>query len=1058
MRRKYTRAMTLLTPVLLAGTAMAGDGALATSVAGGTTRLALVGGAPFHSTDVSIVDQRVVRVGEGLAITWTEVGNGAAQRYFAVSLDGQTIARVAPTDYTVRLRYANFDPMRFVPGIDERVMAPAGHDAYIVQFITQPLEQYSRDIEALGGTVEQFMADHCQIVRMSPEALAEVSKLPYVRWVGAFHPAYKLEEPILQALTLGASDDFTAPKRYSIMTLREGEGSIDPVIDRIRALGARINGEVPETGRLEATMTLDQLLAVAKMSDVMFIDRWGPMETDMDIARMYFGSDYVEGLTGFSGEGVRGEVFDTGVWTAHQEFSHQSIIAHGVLTGESHGTSVASIIFARGARPSARGVIPYGQMIAANSFFDFTNRYRHHGELVDPSGPYRTVFQTNSTGSPRTTTYDTLSAEMDRILFDHDMVVCQSQSNSGTLPSRPQAWSKNMLSVGGFNHKGTLTRADDAHQSTGSTGPAADGRVKPDLSAFYDGIEAASSGTSTYTQFGGTSGATPITCGHVGLLHQMWHEGVFAGFGGAATVFDSRPHMTTPKALLINTAASYPAGFADFDRFDQGWGQVDLKRLYDDRESIFIVDQADIIAPLGVNSYEVTILPTDDDLRITMIYPDLPGAVPSTQHRINDLSLKATSPTGVVWWGNNGLTSGDYQWSDAGGAENNIDTVENIFIQAPEQGPWRIEVIASEINEDGHPATPELDAVYSLVVNGGSVTPPPLTMFISSAVPDVLAPGETAAFTVDIIEGTEQLDGTPQLFYRFDGGTYLAADLTLVSGDTWEAVVPAVSCGDAPEFYVEAKGDGGAVVHAPAAGAAGPLTAVVGVLQTVFSENFEAPSGWTVINEDLLDGAWEVGDPIGWGRGDPDADFDGSGKCYVTDNDPTTSNSDVDGGPTRLISPVIDLSGLNEPVVEYARWFGDLDSDDRFEVDFSDDGGVTWTNVEAVGSAEEWVLQAVRIAQFVTVNDQFRARFSLADNPNGSITEGAVDAFALKAFVCDVGCYADCDESGALDFFDFLCFKNAFGSGDLYADCDGTGTLDFFDFLCFQNAFGAGCP
>lgn len=26
-----------------------------------------------------------------------------------------------------------------------------------------------------------------------------------------------------------------------------------------------------------------------------------------------------------------------------------------------------------------------------------------------------------------------------------------------------------------------------------------------------------------------------------------------------------------------------------------------------------------------------------------------------------------------------------------------------------------------------------------------------------------------------------------------------------------------------------------------------------------------------------------------------------------------------------------------------------------------------------------------------------------------------------------------------------------------YADCDGSGTLDFFDFLCFQNAFAAGC-
>ena len=27
-----------------------------------------------------------------------------------------------------------------------------------------------------------------------------------------------------------------------------------------------------------------------------------------------------------------------------------------------------------------------------------------------------------------------------------------------------------------------------------------------------------------------------------------------------------------------------------------------------------------------------------------------------------------------------------------------------------------------------------------------------------------------------------------------------------------------------------------------------------------------------------------------------------------------------------------------------------------------------------------------------------------------------------------------------------------------YPDCDGSGTLDFFDFLCFQNEFAAGCP
>ena len=55
-------------------------------------------------------------------------------------------------------------------------------------------------------------------------------------------------------------------------------------------------------------------------------------------------------------------------------------------------------------------------------------------------------------------------------------------------------------------------------------------------------------------------------------------------------------------------------------------------------------------------------------------------------------------------------------------------------------------------------------------------------------------------------------------------------------------------------------------------------------------------------------------------------------------------------------------------------------------------------------------------------------------------------------------CYADCDGSGALDIFDFLCFSNAFSAGDLSADCDGSGALDIFDFLCFSNAFSAGCP
>jgi hypothetical protein len=58
---------------------------------------------------------------------------------------------------------------------------------------------------------------------------------------------------------------------------------------------------------------------------------------------------------------------------------------------------------------------------------------------------------------------------------------------------------------------------------------------------------------------------------------------------------------------------------------------------------------------------------------------------------------------------------------------------------------------------------------------------------------------------------------------------------------------------------------------------------------------------------------------------------------------------------------------------------------------------------------------------------------------------------------CGIMCYADCDGSSAVDFFDFLCFQNQFGAGDARADCDQDGDLTFFDFLCFQDEFAAGC-
>jgi trimeric autotransporter adhesin len=70
-----------------------------------------------------------------------------------------------------------------------------------------------------------------------------------------------------------------------------------------------------------------------------------------------------------------------------------------------------------------------------------------------------------------------------------------------------------------------------------------------------------------------------------------------------------------------------------------------------------------------------------------------------------------------------------------------------------------------------------------------------------------------------------------------------------------------------------------------------------------------------------------------------------------------------------------------------------------------------------------------------------------------------ISSRGIARFGCTEGpaCTADCDWSGVLDLFDFLCFVNLFNAGAPQADCDLSGGLDLFDFLCFVNAFNAGC-
>lgn len=654
---------------------------------------------------------------------WSEPDpQGRVVPHYALSLDGESFAPARATDYELRLRLGRFDPRTSRLAIPAGLAAVSGSQVWIVQYWTQGIEAYRATLRRMGVEIHRFLAQHASVVTMDDATRAAVEALPFVRAVVPFHPAYKLEEELLLGLDQGRADTLAV----DLLTLRRGGQA--PIERWVESHRGRVLHVSRETYLMTVELPWSDLTELARLDDVQWIDRHFEPSSDMNKARNLHGANYVQNTLGLTGQGVRVEVMDAGCDTSHPDLPN--FLVHNGNSPDSHGTCTSGIVVGTGMNNSnARGGAPDAFLVVADYGFSYAggSRYAHTGQLQNPALPYRCVLQSNSWGSGLTTSYTSTSSDMDLILFDHDRIsICQSQSNNGDQLSRPQAWAKNIISVGGVIHRDTLSMNDDFWGGGASIGPAADGRIKPDLASFYDSILCTDVvGTGGYSNgnytpgFGGTSGATPIVAGHLAIVYQLWSEGVFGNPTPGADPFENRPFNTTAKALLINGADSWNFSGTgdDLTRTHQGWGHPDLTDLLNSSANLLVVDEGDVLTELASTTWTVDVPSGVPSLRATMVYRDPPGTTSSSLHRVNDLDLTVQSPSGTVYRGNVGLDIG--RFSTPGGVPNTVDTVENVFVELPEAGAWLVTVTASEVNQDAHVETPGTDVDYALVVTGG---------------------------------------------------------------------------------------------------------------------------------------------------------------------------------------------------------------------------------------------------------------------------------------------------------------------------------------------------
>ncbi|MCR9246032.1 MAG: hypothetical protein NXI31_13455 [bacterium] len=220
---------------------------------------------------------------------------------------------------------------------------------------------------------------------------------------------------------------------------------------------------------------------------------------------------------------------------------------------------------------------------------------------------------------------------------------------------------------------------------------------------------------------------------------------------------------------------------------------------------------------------------------------------------------------------------------------------------------------------------------------------------------------------------------------------------TQVGTNLFDVNFPAVtSCLTNISYYVSAQDTGSNTHTDPEQAPSAAHSAISGQSATSI-RNYDfntTPPGWSVINTNPLNGAWVRATPAD-SRG-PLWDFDGSGQCWVTGN---INNEDVDGGPTVLRTETFDLSTANDPYIRYALWF-ETTGTDVMEVQISENGGSTWTTVETLAANQGWRVHGFRALAYVTNLSQVVVRYSIADQPNNSVTEGAVDAFAIDDITC----------------------------------------------------------
>ncbi len=677
----------------------------------------------------------------------------------------------------IQLVYATFDPLLDGEPAMAANLTAASPTPYALLQLTGPMQPaWAADFTALGVTFYGYLPEFAYLVRLPENSQTAVSSHGAVRWLGAYHPAYRLSPTLVDG-------------RMLVQLFADVE--IDKVMTAVSLTGASLLEQNETADLLTVQATAVQAAEIATIDGVMWLQSAVQMQELNDDARWVSQGNipfttplYDRGLTGAGQVGGVGDsglsVYDFGGGTVPSCFllddgnggaggttlapsvDHRKVVGYTVpdgaiadyVDGSGHGSHVVGSIV--GDRAPWGELSPAdGQAYQARIFFQDIGMGFAPAALINPPSDYRVMFgeaydpngdgiyqpgdeprtHSNSWGSAEPT-YSIETMQTDEFMWTHpDFLIFFAAGNQGPAANTIgyPATAKNIVTVAGTENG--LADPNSMGYFSGH-GPAPFGRMKPTVSAPGDRVTSVLSGNPCgTTEKSGTSMATPTVHGITLLMRQYLSDG-FYPTGSANPAHSLHPSAALLKAMLMNSGRSMSGAHTDngaggsWPSYGQGWGRVtadDVLYFTGEHRGLWLHDEYALDGSAGFDAAGQTRTFTltvgngapfgTEPLEITLAWADYPGLPPAGGPLVNNLDLTVIGPDGAVHVGNDANSNDFNGLPDLPAVSPDvINPWEVVYLAHPQPGEYTITVTA------GNLASMVLDATrkqgFALVATG----------------------------------------------------------------------------------------------------------------------------------------------------------------------------------------------------------------------------------------------------------------------------------------------------------------------------------------------------